>query len=839
MLGVAQDLKEPQRDGPADAQLLSGGALSSFAQQRRWFVDRLQPGNPAHHQPAALRLTGPLDASAAERSLSEIVRRHEALRTVFRTVGSELIQVVLPDVPCPLPIVELSHLPAVDREAEAARRAAVEFRRPFDLERGPLLRAGLLRLADEDHLLWLEVHQIACDGWSMGVLFQDFAALYAAFLRGEPSPLPLLPVRYADYAAAQRARMQGETLRKHLTYWKQQLDGLAESLDLPTDRPRPVEPSLQGGTRFFSLPRALTEALESLGRREVSWLFMTLLAGFQALLQRYTGQNDIAVVTPAADRPRRELQQMIGSFINVLVLRTDLSGDPSFRKLLRRVRTMALGAYAHQGLPFEQVVGELPPSRQPLLRVMFTLLNDPTSGMALPGLKLAPIAVDCGAAQMDLSLRLTQTAAGLDGSFEYNSDLFDAATIDRMIGHFRLLLEAVVADPDRRLSELPPLGTDHKGQLSGSRPEHEVEAPARGEADGPATNPSHTLLIQLWEDLLGVRPIGIRDNFFELGGDSLLAMRLIVEVEQATGRKLPLAALIAGATIESMTEALLERKPKQAESDLLEIQPGTCAPPFFYLHGDFNGGGLYCRNLARHLGKDQPFYVLHPHGLLRKQLLPSIEAMAVDHLGTLRAFQPHGPYFLGGHCNGGFVALEMARRLLAAGETVPVVILIDVPALRRNRIRGLSEMTSTLRRLILGEPRRLVKAALRRLLRLPRLLPGKPRPPEPNLADWRKTLLDHYEELVANYAARPYPGRIVLLQTGKSVDGTGDPSAAWTYLANDLDFRVVPGHHFNILTRGAKELAQHIRTCLHQAMEQRPHPLTEHIQGDIYENAVP
>ena len=190
-------------------------------------------------------------------------------------------------------------------------------------------------------MLWLEVHHIACDGWSMGILFQDFAAMYAAFLRGEPSPLPALPVRYADYAAAQRARMQGETLREHLTYWKQQLDGLAESLELPTDRPRPVEPALQGGTRLFSLPTALTEALESLGRRERTWLFMTLLAGFQALLQRYTGQNDIAVGTPVADRPRRELHKMIGCFLNLVVLRTDLSGNPSFRELLRR--------RAHQG----------------------------------------------------------------------------------------------------------------------------------------------------------------------------------------------------------------------------------------------------------------------------------------------------------------------------------------------------------------------------------------------------------------------------------------------------------------------------------------------------------
>jgi amino acid adenylation domain-containing protein len=468
VVGISQDLREPQWDGPGDSQLPSAGAPPSFAQQRLWFVDRLRPGSPAYHLPAALRLTGRLEAAVAERSLREVVRRHEALRTVFRTVEGQLLQVVLPDVPCPLPIVDLSHLPPQEGEAEAARRMAVELRRPFDLERGPLLRAGLLRLTAEDHVLWLVAHQIACDGWSMGILFQEFAAMYAAFLRGEPSPLPPLPVSYVDHAAAQRARMQGETLRKHLTYWKKQLEGLAQSLELPTDQPRRLKPARRGGTRLFSLPTALTEALESLGRREMSWLFMTLLAGFQALLQRYTGQNDIAVGAPVTDRPQRELHKMIGCFLNIVVLRTDLSGDPSFRELLRRVRSRALRAYAHQELPFERLVAELRPAwvpgRQPLFQVMFTLLDDPVMGMALPGLEIAPIAVDCGAALFDLRLIMTRTEAGLDGALEYDSDLFDAATIDRMIGHFEVLLGAAVADPDRRLSDLP-LMTDAEQQL--------------------------------------------------------------------------------------------------------------------------------------------------------------------------------------------------------------------------------------------------------------------------------------------------------------------------------------------------------------------------------------
>lgn len=470
MSASTRELNEPKVDEPAEAQLLSEGAPPSFAQQRLWFVDQLWPGNPAYHVPVALRLTGRLDVAVAEQSMAEVVRRHEALRTVFRTIAGRLIQVLLDDVPCPLPVVDLSHLPLADRELAAAHRMAAEFRQPFDLERGPLLRAGLLRMAPEDHVLWLEAHHIACDGRSIGILFQDFAALYAAFLRGEPSPLPSLPVPYADYAVSQRNRLRGEILRGHLHYWKKQLDSLPETLELRTDRPRPAEPAFRGGQRLFSLSPDLTESLESLGRREGAWLFMTLLAGFQALLQRYTGQHDIAVGTPVADRPRRELHKMIGCFLNVVVLRTDLSGDPSFRELLRRVRAMALRAYAHQELPFERLVEELRPARvpdrQPMFQAMLTLQDDPTTGMTLPGLKITSIVdVHCGASQYDLKLSMTRTKTGLDGALEYDSDLFDAATIDRMIGHFQVLLGAAVADPDRRLSDLPLLTDSEQRNL--------------------------------------------------------------------------------------------------------------------------------------------------------------------------------------------------------------------------------------------------------------------------------------------------------------------------------------------------------------------------------------
>jgi hypothetical protein len=627
------------------------------------------------------------------------VRRHEALRTVFRTVGEQLIQVVLPDVPCPLPIVDLTHLPPTDREAEAACRAAVELRRAFDLERGPLLRAGLLRLADEDHVLWLEVHQIACDGWSLGILFQDFAAVYAAFLRGEPSPLPPLPVRYADYAVAQRARMQGEILCHHLTYWKKQLAGLAESLELPTDWPRPVKPAHRGGTRFFLLSTALTEAMESLGRREMSWLFMTLLAGFQALLQRYTGQNDIAVGTPVADRPRRELHKMIGSFLNLVVLRTDLSGDPSFRELLRRVRTMALKAYAHQELPFERLVAELPPAwpprRQPLFQVMFTLLNDPTMGMALPGLRVTPIAVDCGAALYDLRLIMTRTEAGLAGALEYDSDLFDAGTIDRMIGHFKALLSAAVADPDRPLSDLPLL-TDaepqqqpvawndtrakHPGDPSNGKIDRKaLPAPGPGLPEAPkghatARTPLEEELAAIWAKLLGRERVGVHDNFFDLGGDSLLAMQMIGHVNSRFKSGLEVVDILRSPTIAAMALQLAApaaKAPIGRTGHLDVLHAGRSGAPVVII-----GWREIVSVVQKWVPDDVPLWSLKIDGFqMRPLLIRPISEIGAAFADELLRAAPPGPLTIVSWSFPGLLVFDVTRRLREAGRSVHAVLL--------------------------------------------------------------------------------------------------------------------------------------------------------------------
>ncbi len=459
----------PQRTQTIPRRVEANSAPLSFAQQRIWFIDQLQPGNSAYNNLDAFRLTGRLNVAALEQTINEVVKRHEALRTTFPTVNGQPVAVIIQTLSVPLPVIDLSHVPAAGREAEGQRLVREQAQRPFDLAHGPVLRTTLLRLGEDDHILVLALHHIVSDGWSGGVLFQELTTLYEAFAVGKPSPLPELPVQYADYAVWQRGWLQGEVLEKQLAYWKERLTGAPPVLELPTDHPRPAVQSFRGARQSVTLSKNLTDALRILSQRESATLFMTLLAAYQTLLYRYSNQEEIVVGSPIAGRTRPETEGLIGLFVNTLVLHTDLSEDPSFRELLSRVREVALGAYAHQDVPFEKLVEELQPERSlshaPLFQVMFILQNAPRSALDLSGLTLQSLEFDSGTAQFDVSLSVVEVAEGLQAKFEYNTDLFDAATITRMLKHFQVLLEGVVANPDQRLSELPLLTEAERHQL--------------------------------------------------------------------------------------------------------------------------------------------------------------------------------------------------------------------------------------------------------------------------------------------------------------------------------------------------------------------------------------
>jgi amino acid adenylation domain-containing protein len=452
--------KEPARQFPL-----------SFSQQRLWFLEQLVPGSAAYNVPTAVRIHGPLDVALWQRCCNEIVKRHEALRTTFAEVGGQPVQVVSADGQPELAVVECPHLRDPGGEAELQRLASEEIQRPFDLRRGPLLRVKFFRLAADEHVLVLTMHHIVADLWSMAVAVQEMVALYQAFRAGAASAgLPELPIQYADYAAWQRRKLEGDGLAADLAYWKKTLEGAAPVLELPTDRPRPAVQTSRGGSRPFELPGPLMNQLRALSQREGATPFMTLLAAFQVLLYRYSNQEDVVVGTPIANRSRPEIERLIGFFVNTLAMRTDLSGEPTFRELLARVRQVCLGAYAHQDLPFERLVEELHPkrdlSRSPIFQVSFIFQNIAVPDFDVGGLRVSPLTVESATARFDLELQVFDRAGGLTGWFEYNRDLFDAATIDRMSRHLRRLVEAIVADPDRRISELPLLEPAERHHLA-------------------------------------------------------------------------------------------------------------------------------------------------------------------------------------------------------------------------------------------------------------------------------------------------------------------------------------------------------------------------------------
>ncbi len=458
-LRQAPTKRAPEGQPPTLGKASRAGELPlSFAQQRLWFLEQLEPGSPTYNIRTALRLDGPLEVPTLERSLTEIVRRHEALRTTFPTVLGEAHQKIAADPSFVMPLVDLGALPAGEREAEAHRRIAEESLRPFDLATGPLLRALLLRLSGREHVLVLTVHHIVSDGWSMTVLGRELGALHEAFSAGRPSPLPELPVQYADHAVWQRQWLSGDVLRTQLDYWKKQLAGAPQDLELPADRPRPPVLSYRGASVPVALPLDLLAGLRATSRREGVTLFMTLLAAFQVLLARYTGRDDIVVGSPIAGRTQVETEGLIGLFVNTLALRTDLSGDPTFRELLSRVREVTLGAYTHQDVPFERLVEELAPvrdlGRSPLFQAML-VLQTPPPPLALGEVKLGVLEIERTTSKFDLSLSLAETEDGLRGELEYSTDLFDEATLRRTVEHYRVLLEGIVADPGQRIADLP------------------------------------------------------------------------------------------------------------------------------------------------------------------------------------------------------------------------------------------------------------------------------------------------------------------------------------------------------------------------------------------------
>ncbi|WP_052055413.1 condensation domain-containing protein [Myxosarcina sp. GI1] len=650
----------------------------SFTQERLWFLDRLTGSNAAYNIPFALQIKGDLDIKALERSFKEIICRHEALQTNFTSVEDNPVQSVDPDKSqnWSLTVRQLPQLPPSEREAEIQKLCVEEAQTPFDLSCDALLRATLVELDNSEYLLLVTVHHIVFDGWSEGVFWRELAELYRAFGNGQTSPLTALPVQYADFAVWQRQWLEGEILDHLLDYWRGQLGNNLPELELPIDRPKTAKSTRPSASYQQTLPATLTEKLKTLSRQEGATLFALLLAAFKVLLYRYTEQDNLFVCSPIANRNRKELKNLIGYFVNLLILRSDLSDKMGFSELLGQVRQTVSGAYAHQDLPVQQLINSLDLGQSPLSQVMFVLQNTVQQTPKLANLEVRSRQVDSGTADFDLSLSMSESEGTLIGVWKYNTDLFAESTITKMDEHFQLLLEQIAADPTQSLASLLVLTEDELQELRAKRANYRLKPEVEGVKVKPR-NPLELQLMRVWEQILGSDRLGVTDNFFEVGGSSLLAFRLIAEIEQTFGKKLPLTTLIQAPTIEQLAEVLRQGSDPISSSWLTPQKPDSSRLPFFCIAPAGNSGMGFAP-IVLHLGDDQPFYVPQALGL-EGETEPhnSVEDMAAHYIKEIRAIQPEGPYLLGGRCFGGIVAFEMALQLSRQGQKVALLALID------------------------------------------------------------------------------------------------------------------------------------------------------------------
>lgn len=704
-LDSSQDNNSPVRRQPVDASVQLWQAIAaivkfqsqapplqptprdrdiplSFTQERLWFLDRLEPGTAAYNIPLAFRLRGTLNLAALEQSLREILHRHEILHSICATVAGKPVLKIMPPSDAPLAVIDLRELPEQKRKEQEVELLHQNAQNPFDLDTGPLWRATLLQLDSAEYILSITVHHIIFDGWSEGILLRELGALYNAFCTGQSSPLSELPIQYADFAVWQRQWLQGDFLQALLDYWKAQLDNKLSKLQLPTDHPQPTQPTRRSACCKLILPQALTESLKTFSRQEKTTLFATLLAAFNVLLHRYTEQENVFVCSPIANRNRKELQSAIGYFVNLLILRTDCSGNPSFRELLVRVRQTVSGAYAHQDLPTQQLVENLN-GAIPLSQVMFVLQNTPQQALELSDLTVSPLDVDSGTANFDLALSMVETSENLTGVLKYNADLFEQAAIAQMLQHFQAVLEQAITQPDTPLSQLLPLNEAEQEQLKQKRRHYNLtdSDSCQRRSKQPYIKPQISLelqLVNIWEKVLKIQPIGVQDNFFDLGGESLLAMGVFNQIEKLLGRELSVNLLLEAPTIAQLAKVLeQESGAKTTHSSLIPLQVSGSKPPLFLVPPGASTV-LHFAPLLHYLERDRPVYGFNYLGMEGEQLPHTcVEDMATRYIQELRTLQPEGPYFLAGRCFGGVIAFEMAQQLHEQGQKVALLAILD------------------------------------------------------------------------------------------------------------------------------------------------------------------
>jgi len=809
-----------------------------FVQQTRWLEDPSNSDSAIYNYPLLFRIRGPLDEGALKQSLHEIVRRQGVLRSLFQMRDGELVHIVVSQQRQSLRIIDLSKLPETAREARFQQLALEEAARPFNLALGPLLRGALLRLGVDDHILQLTTHHIVHDDWSTGILSRELSELYQAFAAGTESPLHDLSFQYGDYVRWLQEQLRENALRSRLSYWKEQLVGATGFEHLATDFARPAKSATanRGAREGTVLSVDLANSLKELSRQERVSLFMVLLAGFQALLHRRSNDEEIGVASCAANRPLADVEGLIGRFGNDMLLRTSLSGNPTFRELLTRVREVGLNAYSDQSLPFGQVLKEVTnrtdPDASPPFQVMFILQNAPRENRDIPGLSIKWLPLYTGTAKYDLNVWLKIEPA-LEVILEYRTDLFRAATMKQLLEDYDTVLRTMVKDPGARVSNL--LISSKPRPVPAQRvPTGAKETAAAKDSVAPSDD-VQSRLVELWQAAFGM-PIGVDQNFFELGGDSLLAARLFIQIEKAFQMELPLAVLLEAPTIRQLAGIISAPTVCSSHSSLVPAQPSGTKPPLFCVHGH-TGEIFYCRNLSLSLGADQPIFGLRSQGLGGEAPFLTVEEMATHYLREIRTVQREGPYFLVGYCFGGMIAYEMGRLLKAQGEEVALLVMFNTPApgslkwwpLRPDYL--VTRITRELRNLRTLKTREKLVFLPSKAIGLAQLAFGSFK-----AALWRalaKSPIGAEREaqgllsiadinLLAAKAYDPgaYPGRIIFFLTkddATSLNAT-DPARGWMALAEDgIEVYVFDAGTPSLRQVPNIELAEKLKSCLTQA----------------------
>jgi thioesterase domain-containing protein len=670
---------------------------ASLAQRRLWFLNELQAPTAAYNVNIGLWLYGALQIDALRSSLQQVVNRHESLRTCFALQGSELVQLVQPRHDVSLELTDFSDLEdPYPPTYEFAKREAAE---PFDLNKGPLFRVKLIRIRPEEHVLLCTMHHTITDSWSMQVFTRELASLYEAFTSGNEPRLPELTIQYGDFADWQCQLLDADFAQTQLAYWRRILQGVPSLLRLPTDYPRPAEQSLAGMSHTFAVPGEIISKVTSLAGEQNVTAFMLLLAAFKVLLHRYSGQSDVSVGVPVAGRTRVETEPLIGFFVDTLVLRDDLSGNPRFTDLLSKVRETTIGALGNADVPFEKVVEMIRPERSlsfnPIFQVMFSVIKSAIRSHQFGEIVAYPYVVNASTSILDLCATFIEDT---DGKWwlqiDFDTALFKMERVQRLFDDYMELLRQLVVRPDLKIDQIAIPNAPTPEQVANITPDESGMVPSIAAAvQVPESDyaSEREFLLEVWKHVLGVERVGIHDNFFDVGGHSLLAAHVAAHIHRITGRRIPVSAIFRAPTIEELALLLHEDADKRPDPLLMELSRGDHKIPLFAIAEpgvDTLGFGI----LARTLGQPYSVYKLQAAGdptWERPFEQRELQSLAEQYVSAMRTVQPHGPYCVGAMCNGVLIAQEMIQQLESQGEEVALFAILDTWVRENSMVRGL------------------------------------------------------------------------------------------------------------------------------------------------------